>query len=316
MRLCQEPRPAARQANSCLTGGSVVRGPQGTRSQDTRPRCCPAQALGRRWQRGPRTASQDGGGLVSLCAHRDLQGGRGPGQMWDGPCWPVAAQREGRGWRTWGPPAGEGSWALGLTWGGGSCPGEPTAGGRVVAIEMGLLAHLFSGMLRGQGSGRPGTGAHLTPREGWVCSGSTRTCGVQAQQGKPRAASQPARPGLLHPPCPCIPGRLPAQAPQRLPCPPPWPSSASPRPGLHVCLTAAPPPGGCSPRTPPSLPVPSAPRPCWPPAAPPLIPSFLCRNLKPPSFITLWTGSRYCPHPLGASVGAGGRPLARERAGH
>lgn len=241
MRLCQEPRPAARQANSCLTGGSVVRGPQGTRSQDTRPRCCPAQALGRRWQRGPRTASQDGGGLVSLCAHRDLQGGRGPGQMWDGPCWPVAAQREGRGWRTWGPPAGEGSWALGLTWGGGSCPGEPTAGGRVVAIEMGLLVHLFSVMLRAAGyRGPPDAPGRL---------GLLRVDqDVWAQQGKPRVASQPARPGLLHPPCPCIPRRLPAQAPQRLPRPPPWPSSASPRPGPHVCLTAAPPPGGCSPR--------------------------------------------------------------------
>lgn len=41
--------------------------------------------------------------------------------------------------------------------------------------------------------------------------------------------------------------------------------------------------------------------------------SFFCRSLKPPSFITQWTGSRYCAFLTtlsGASAQPGGRPLA------
>lgn len=41
--------------------------------------------------------------------------------------------------------------------------------------------------------------------------------------------------------------------------------------------------------------------------------SFFCRSLKPPSFITQWTGSRYCAFLAtlsGASAQPGGRPLA------
>ena len=46
--------------------------------------------------------------------------------------------------------------------------------------------------------------------------------------------------------------------------------------------------------------------------------SFFCRSLKPPSFITLWTGSRYCAALTlqGASARAGVRPPAPGRSGH
>lgn len=222
-----------------------------------------------------------------------------------------------------GTPCWGGSWALGLTWGGGSCPGDTTAGGRVVAIEGGLLAHLSSVMLGAGGSGRPGTGAHLTPQEGWVCSGPTRTCGRPGPAGEapcgltasPSWAPPPPLP--LHPTPSSSPGPAPAPpkpALQPLPCPLPQPPGQALHPrgldltsasSLPLPLAAAPPGPLHRCLSPLLLGSAGRPRPLLS-----LPPSFLCRNLKPPSFITLWTGSRYCPHPQGASVGAGGRPLA------
>lgn len=134
-------------------------------------------------------------------------------------------------------------------------------------------------------------------------------CGAWAPETRaPHVASQPARPG---PSIPC------ATTSPRQPSRAPW-ALASSWPGRLACSIRWPAPGPltAAPRTP--LPVPPLPAllgTCCPPShPPPSFPcaSFFCRSLKPPSFITLWTGSRYrtALTLCGASAGAGGRALA------
>lgn len=169
--------------------------------------------------------------------------------------------------------------------------------------------------VRGRLGPRTG-GSHTRPRSqphlGPVCCHSPMTlCSlgpVCAGRGWRPAEQCPAR----HPACVC-------SLPPGAPCPP----SASPPRGSPACslppalsqapVTAAPP-------APPAAALPApCPLPLWglPPSHPSLLPLYFLprRNLRPPSFITRWTGSRYSSslRPPGASVRPGAAPAPAPR---